>query len=188
MVQTKWFIFTYKESNRESPTQFENGIKPRVHVMPQSHTHLRTLRMIRKAHPHRSVHSVTIRNYTYLIRRHRNSSYLPQDPFHPRPNFEKYQKSSADEQNAIIRNSRHSDVSIRISSVTKRIKTYRSANDPELRTNTVLFGSLHLVTVSYYLIQRIVTDGYFRKRFHTESLRSNTDRYLFMQIVVESCE
>ena len=44
--------------------------------MPQSHTHLRTLRMIRKAHPHRSVHSVTIRNNTYLIRRVRNSSYL----------------------------------------------------------------------------------------------------------------
>ena len=45
-------------------------------VMPQSHTHLRTLRMIRKARPQRSVHSVTIRNYTYIIRRVRNSSYL----------------------------------------------------------------------------------------------------------------
>ena len=44
--------------------------------MPQSHTHLRILRMIHKAHPHRSVHSVTIRNYTYLILRVRNSSYL----------------------------------------------------------------------------------------------------------------
>ena len=32
-------------------------------LMPQSHTHLRTLQMIRKAHPHRSVHSITIRNY-----------------------------------------------------------------------------------------------------------------------------
>ena len=30
-------------------------------LMPQSHTHLRTLRMIRKARPQRSVHSVTIR-------------------------------------------------------------------------------------------------------------------------------
>ena len=45
-------------------------------LMPQSHTHLRTLRMIRKARPQRSVHSVTIRNYTYIIRRVRNSSYL----------------------------------------------------------------------------------------------------------------
>ena len=44
--------------------------------MPQSHTHLRTLRMIRKSHPHQSVHSVIIRNYRYLIRRVRNSSYL----------------------------------------------------------------------------------------------------------------
>ena len=29
--------------------------------MPQSHTHLQTLRMVRKAHPQLSVHSVTIR-------------------------------------------------------------------------------------------------------------------------------
>ena len=71
--------------------------------MPQSHTHLRTLRMIRKARPQRSVHSVTIRNYTYIITVH----IYPQESFHPRQNFEKYQKSSADEQNAIICNSRH---------------------------------------------------------------------------------
>ena len=77
---------------------------------------------------------------------------------------------------------------IRISSVTKRIKTYHSANDPELRTDTVLFRSLPLVTVSYYLVHRIDTNGYFQKRFHTESLRSNADRYLFMQIVADSCE
>ena len=32
-----------------------------IGVMPQSHTHLRTLRMIRKALPQLSVHSVTIR-------------------------------------------------------------------------------------------------------------------------------
>ena len=30
-------------------------------VMPQSHTHLRTLRMVRKARPQLSAHSVTIR-------------------------------------------------------------------------------------------------------------------------------
>ena len=30
-------------------------------VMPQSHTHLRTLRMVRKARPQLSVHFVTIR-------------------------------------------------------------------------------------------------------------------------------
>ena len=77
---------------------------------------------------------------------------------------------------------------IRISSVTKRIKTYHSANDPELLTDTVLFESLPLVTVSYDLVQRIVTNGYFQKRFHTESLRSNTDRYVFMQIVADSCQ
>ena len=41
-----------------------------------THTHLRTLQMIRKAHPHRSVHSVTFRNCMYLIRRVLNSSYL----------------------------------------------------------------------------------------------------------------
>ena len=52
----------------------------------------------------------------------------------------------------------------------------------------VLFGSLPLVTVSYNLVQRIVTDGYFQKRFYTESVRSNTDRYLFMQIVADSCQ
>ena len=52
----------------------------------------------------------SFRNDTYHIRRERNSSYLirnlPQGPSHPRPNFEKYQKSSADENNAMIRNPR----------------------------------------------------------------------------------
>ena len=76
---------------------------------------IRTLRMIRKAHPHRSVHSVTIRNYTYLIRRVRNSSYLIRKTLSIRAQiFEKYQKSSADEQSVIIRNSRHSYVNIYI--------------------------------------------------------------------------
>ena len=158
-------------------------------VMPQSHIHLQTLRMIRKADPHQSVHSVTIRNYTYLIRRVRNSSYLIRKTCSIRAQILiNIKKSSADEQNAIIRKSRHSYVSICTLSVAKRIKAYHSANDPELRTDTVLFGSLALVTVSYYLVQRIVTGGYFQKHFHTENLRSNTYRYLFMQIVADSCE
>ena len=103
------------------PIRIKSMLKPRSHcpgLMPQSHTHLRTLRMIRKAHPHRSVHSVTIRNYTYLIRRVRNSSYLIRKTRSIRAQILKnIKKSSADEQNAIIRNSWHSYVSIRISSV-----------------------------------------------------------------------
>ena len=63
----------------------------------------------------------SFRNDTYHIRRVRNSSYLirnlPQGPFHPRQNFEKYEKSSADENNAMIRNARQEYVSIRIVSV-----------------------------------------------------------------------
>ena len=87
-------------------------------VMPQSHTHLRTLRMVRKARPQLSVHTVTIRitsaeNVTvhYIIRN------LPQVHFYPRPNFEKYQKSSADENNAMMRNARQEYVITRILSV-----------------------------------------------------------------------
>ena len=47
---------------------FDRGHEPSSHLdaigddlyhMPQSHTHLRTRRMVRKARPHISVHSVT---------------------------------------------------------------------------------------------------------------------------------
>ena len=38
---------------------------------------------------------------------------------------------------------------IRISSASKRIKTYHSAVDPKLRTGKVSFGSLPLVTLRY---------------------------------------
>ena len=53
--------------------------------MPQSHTHLRTLRMIRKARPQLSAHSVPIRitsaeNVTVRI-----LSATYQGPFLPRP-------------------------------------------------------------------------------------------------------
>ena len=82
-------------------------------LMPQSHTHLRTLRMVRKARPQLSVHSVTIR----ISSAENVTRNLPQGHFHPRPNFEKYQKSSADENNAMMRNARQEHVSIRILSV-----------------------------------------------------------------------
>ena len=127
--------------------------------MPQSHTHLRTLQMIRKAHPHRSVHSVTLcissaESLTVRI--------LSARPNHPRPNFEKYQKRSADEQIAIIRNSRQAYVGIRISSVTKRIKTYHSANDPELRTDTSYldrsFSNGKLLSRSAYCYGRLLSE------------------------------
>ena len=102
---------------RLSSLLFQDACK-HASLMPQSHTHLRTLRMIRKAHPNRSVHSVTTRNYTYLIRRVPYSSYLIRKTHSIRAQiFKNIKKSSADEQNAIIRNSRHSCVSIRILSV-----------------------------------------------------------------------
>ena len=44
------------ECSKESILQYF-----RPSLIPQSHTHLRTLRMVRKARPQLSVHSVTIR-------------------------------------------------------------------------------------------------------------------------------
>ena len=100
---------------------------------------------------------------------------LPQGHFHLRPNFEKYQKGSADENNAMLRNARREYVSIRIVSVShshlnvsKRIKTHHSAVDPKLRTGTVSVGSLPLVTLSY-----LSHSAYFN---------------LYTQIVADSCE
>ena len=74
-------------------------------IMLQSHAHLRTLRMVRKARPHLSIHSITIRitsTESITVRK------LSQRPFHPRPNFEKKTKNSfADENNAMVHNARH---------------------------------------------------------------------------------
>ena len=69
---------------------------------------------------------------------------------------------------------------IRISFASKRIKTYHSAVDSKLRTGTVLFGSLPVVTLSYlshsvyfYLYTQIVADS-SNVGFH---LRINTRWY-----------
>ena len=97
--------------------------------------------MVCKARPQLSVHSVMIRI---------PSAEYVTGHFHPRPNFEKYQKSSADENNEMMRNTRQEYVIIRILSVShSRIKTYHSAVDPNLRTGTVSLGSLPLVMFSY---------------------------------------
>ena len=96
-------FFTFLAPRNLNQTTLELFFSLNQRLMPQSHTHLRTLRMISPSATIRS-----FRNDTYLIRRERNSSYLirnlPQGTFHPRPNFEKYQKSSADENNAKMRN------------------------------------------------------------------------------------
>ena len=99
--------------------------------------------MVRKARPQLSVHIRRQRNRMYLIRN------LPQGHFHLRPHFEKYQKSSADENNAMMRNARQEYVIIRILFASERIKTSHSAVYPKLPTGTVSFGSLPLVTLCY---------------------------------------
>ena len=58
-------------------------------IMLQSHAHLRTLWMVRKARLHLSIHSITIRITSAESVTVRN---LSQRPFHPRPNFEKKKK------------------------------------------------------------------------------------------------
>ena len=67
----------------------------------------------------------------------------------------------------MMRNARQEYVITRILSVS-HIKTYHSAVDPKLRTVTVSFGKLPLVTLSY-----LSHSAYF---------------YLYTQIVVDSCE
>ena len=42
-------------------SEYKHTLKTGEDLMPQSHTHLRTLRMVRKARPQLSVHSVMIR-------------------------------------------------------------------------------------------------------------------------------
>ena len=86
--------------------------------MPQSHTHLRTLRMVRKAGPQLSVHSVTIHissaeNVTVRIL---SATYRKALSIRAQI-LKKYQKSSADESNAMMRNTRQEYVIIRIISV-----------------------------------------------------------------------
>ena len=110
--------------------------------------------MVRKARPQLSVHYVShpgIRNSSYLIR---NS---PQGHFHPRPNFEKYQKSSVDENYAMMRNAWREYVIIRILSVSH---SYLNVSKPIIPQSTQSCGLL---------------------RFHSEqtaAVRFHSGRYL----------
>ena len=109
--------------------------------------------------------SETIRSFrydTYHIRRERNRILsAPQGHFHPRPNFEKYQKNSADENNAMMRNARQ----VRILSVSH---SHLNVSKPIIPQSTQSCG-----LVQFHSGRYLSHSAYF---------------YLYTKIVADSCE
>ena len=90
----------------------------RVRYAPVPHTHLRTLRMIRKARPQLSIHFVTIRisSAEYVTVRILSATYRKTISIRAQI-LKNIKKSSADENNAMMRKARQEYVIIRIVSV-----------------------------------------------------------------------